>query len=373
MPKCIYCLRNNNETSFNDKEHVLPKCLGIFEPLNLTIRGNFVCDNCNHKVFSNLETQFKEDSHEGIYGQMLNLEGNRSVRIRNKNVKIECSPGIGDDFYKDIFPFLKIQDGEFVVEIKPQIKIKNPNGGFQVFLSEALDQIPKNSREFNEIKNRLKVLKDRAVAIFIPTNSPDYSQEVNKVERILQKFNFKYNEKMNRFTKLTKSPTRQFKINLDVHMNVEYARVLAKIALNYFLYCAIQDRMGNILFKSEFDRIREFIVGKKIVRPKEILLSINENNILYDESVKNKRVIAHMLTFEIENENIIAKETLFGNNIYKILIGKASSDLIKSNFGCGHLFDPFTRKIYNLVKPPPTLKPKEIKPTFGLFKKSLPA
>lgn len=97
MPKCIYCLKNNTQTTFNNCEHIIPQFLGTFSPLNPLFKGDLVCDQCNN-TFNPLETNFKEDSEEGIYGQMLNIERNNSVRLRGKNVKLKFKSGIGSDF-----------------------------------------------------------------------------------------------------------------------------------------------------------------------------------------------------------------------------------------------------------------------------------
>ena len=86
--ECLYC---RSQSIFN-KEHVIPQFLGTFEPINPTLKtkDKLVCQNCNSKIFSLLETEFTEDSWEGITGQMLNLAGSNSVRIRGANVKMEC-------------------------------------------------------------------------------------------------------------------------------------------------------------------------------------------------------------------------------------------------------------------------------------------
>jgi len=44
--------------------------------------------------------------------------------------------------------------------------------------------------------------------------------------------------------------------------------------------------------------------------------------------------------------------------------------LQKDNFGCGHAFDPFEKQIYNLSqRPKSNISEKDLKSTFGLFKK----
>lgn len=149
--KCIYC---GSEGSFN-KEHVIPQFLGTFSPVNPTIQADdgLVCERCNSHIFSALETEFTEDSWEGITGQMLDITGSNSVRIRGSNVRMECLSGMNDSFFNEIFPFLTKQDKKFVVDIKPQVKVRNYAGqnGYQIFSLNALEKI---KNDIDSIKNK---------------------------------------------------------------------------------------------------------------------------------------------------------------------------------------------------------------------------
>jgi hypothetical protein len=61
---------------------------------------------------------------------------------------------------------------------------------------------------------------------------------------------------------------------------------------------------------------------------------------------------------------------LFGRRVYSIVLGNVSESLERDDFGCGHIFDPFEKKVHNL---PQTLTEKQeeknIQNTFGLFKR----
>src|SRR3989339_349599 len=164
--KCIYC---GSQNIFNT-EHVIPQFLGTFEPISPTLKtkDKLVCQNCNSKIFSSLETEFKEDSWEGITGQMLNLTRSNSVRIRGTNAKMECLSGLGDKFFDEIFPFLKEENKKFVVDLKPQIKVRNYAGesGYQIFLFDALKDIKKSPKKFKRVKERIKTTGKNNFAIF---------------------------------------------------------------------------------------------------------------------------------------------------------------------------------------------------------------
>jgi len=124
--------KDNLQTTFNNREHIIPQFLGKFSPLNPLFKGDIVCDQCNNE-FSPLETNFKEDSEEGIYGQMLNIQGNNSVRLRGKNIELKFTSGMESNFFNNIFPFLRWNRDKFVIEIKPQVQLKNYEGIYQIF------------------------------------------------------------------------------------------------------------------------------------------------------------------------------------------------------------------------------------------------
>ncbi|MEI7477396.1 MAG: hypothetical protein WCJ81_02475 [bacterium] len=56
--------------------------------------------------------------------------------------------------------------------------------------------------------------------------------------------------------------------------------------------------------------------------------------------------------------------------MYTVILGKAKKDFLVNNFGCGHVFDPFSRSIHNLTGTPRNNPTKEeIKTSFGLYKR----
>ena len=124
MAQCVYCLKNNSQTTFNSREHVIPKSLGRFDTVSPTIKGDIVCDNCN-SLFSSLETEFIEDTYEGIHSQRLGIGNGGSLMFRNNNFKIDNTRGFGDGFFNEMFTFLELKDAKYVPVLKTQIKLKH--------------------------------------------------------------------------------------------------------------------------------------------------------------------------------------------------------------------------------------------------------
>lgn len=375
MP-CIYC---SSEGTYN-KEHVIPQFLGSFSPLNPTIKAQdeLVCNECNSSVFSALETEFTEDSYEGIRGQMLNLSNSKSVRIRGKNVKMECVSGLGSDFFNDIFPFLEEQDEKFVINIMPQIKTRNYFGdsGYQIFQIERLkivladsDKSRTKTAEFEKIKSRLKsAQKKNDIAIFMGAMT-EKSQELDDAIEILKKYDVKYNEKKRNFTPHSKNQGK-FEVSMSGTVTLNICRFVAKVAFNYFCYCALQESRKSLLYEKHFVNIKKFILKKDEGIKQSDIIEISDDPITYHEKEMGKRFIGHIIVFFQEHGNIYSRITFLGHRVYKVFLGNTPNELVSADFGCGHLFDPFHHSIHNLTQQP-KLNPseKEIKQSFGLFRR----
>ncbi len=370
MPKCIYCLQDGTTTIFKAREHVIPRCLGTFQPLNptLTSRDGLVCDKCNASIFNPLETIFMEDTLEGVHGQRLNIQGKNSVTIRSHHFKVEQRlTGFGKDFFTQMFFFLKPKDGKIVPNLKNQIKIRRRQGGYRVFSPEALESMRKGSSEFQKISADLQKLDQKNMCIF-----GESQESVDKMVVLLKRFGVTYKEKA-RHSKFFKPGDKiQLDENYTCRLNIDLGRVLAKIAFNYFAYCAKQSALEHILYLSNFDKIRRFVhSGSGVKGIKEIIPSISEEPILWEEKAEGKRFIAHFVNFRAEEGYIVARMTFFGlPPIYKIIVGPVPKELNKTNFGCGHVFNPFNGWIGNLSQQVPEAPTEEqLRLSFSLFKR----
>lgn len=369
MARCVYCLKNEEETTFAHREHVMPQFLGTFSPLNPVLVGDLVCDTCNH-AFSPFERNFHEDSEEGITGQMLNIDNRHSVRLRGKNVKMVTSNGIGVDMLDQVFPFFKREAERLVVELKPQVQLRNYDGVYQVFLPEALRVIKKDGREFRDVKKRIAGLQQKDIRIFAPADHAGDEAAFSSVVALLVDFGITYKEGEKAFSAIEKREGTPFEISMECTVNRDIGRVLAKIAFNYFAYCANTSQKSDILFGENFDRIRQFIRGDESIALKDVVISLDKDVILGEERDGQKRLLAHVVVFEEVNGQIIAKLSFWGRRIYEIAIGAIPSDLSVRNFGCGHVFDPFKQRIHNISQQPKhDVAEDELRATFGLEKK----
>ncbi len=362
--KCIYCL---GDLAFN-KEHVIPQFLGTFTPINPTLKAKdkLVCQNCNSKIFSALETEFKEDSCEGVRSQMLNFDKCNSVRVRGKNVKMECLSGLGDKFFNEVFPFLEIQNGNFLVKFKPQIKIRNYADGYQIFLYEAIKDIKRNSRDFKDLSARFSKVKPSDIALFGGADSPDDNRQLHDMISFLKECGVNYQERERKYAPMYNMGDR-FEVAMECLISPAICRFVAKVAFNYFAFCALVDLRTEILFELSFDKIKRFVLGDATVTREEVVVQVSDDPITYHEKESGKRIIGHLVVLFEENGNIYSKVTFWGNKVYKVLLGKLPSGLQSQNFGCGHMFYPFDKTIHNLIQLPKQNPSKEeLRTSFGL-------
>jgi hypothetical protein len=355
--------------------------LGNFSPINPTILASdgMICEHCNSVVFSALETEFIEDSREGITGQMLNLTGSNSVRVRGNNVTMECLSGMSDNFFDDIFPFLRKQGDKFMVFFKPQVKVRNYGGekGFQVFSLDALQGIRAESNqsktklaEFNSVKERLRMSGKNNIALFTGGNGPDDHGSLDQAIKLLNEYGVTYRERERKFAPIKTDSNSQYELKMQCTVTLNICRFIAKVAFNYFGLCALQEKLQTILYNPRFDQIRHFILGDMIVRREDVVAEMSDDPITYHEKESGHRFVGHIIVFYQEDGMIYSRLSFFGAKVYKVLLGEAPTEFLDDNFGCGHLFFPFDRSIHNLTQQP-KMNPTEteIKRSFGLFRR----
>ena len=361
---CLYCKKNENQVSFNGKEHVMPRLLGVFDD-NLTLIKR-VCDNCNSIIFSKLEQEFKEDTEEGIIYQMLNFENRPEVRVRYNNLKTTFNYGLGVDFFNQIFPFFEWQNEKLVIVPKAQIKIQNhASDGYSVLLIDNLKKI-NGTEKFNKIKDRMSGVKSGDVRIFTGAETKERGEfALNEAIEIVKDLGIPYKEGERFSANKVDNKERIFSINFNCLVGFNTARIISKIAFNYFAYCAIASKRENVLYNHVFDRIKSYILGEINIPITEIL-TVDKQSILYSEAKDGRRLIAHKIVFAIENHNIIVRINLLGRMVYIVNLGVAPIELDIVEFGGGHLFDFVGHKIHGLTQNIFKIGTQK-KPSFGIF------
>jgi len=357
MARCAYCLKSESETSFNNREHVIPQSLGLLDPDIFFIKGDFVCDKCNN-FFSDLETLFIEDTWEGTISKDVIRDRPRGLERRGKLFSLITDFPSQQDVFDKYHHYLEMNEGALISRFVPQISLIDKVTGKKIV--HPFSEIAKAS---NSKKKRLQTrYKNRNFDVGIYAL---HDHQIDEAIKILQELNVAYNEKERATIK-----ERPTSINVEIQGTITptIVRVVAKIAFNYLIYSADQEGSVAEIFGEEFNNLRRFIMGDESL-VKTILVEIDPKPMLLTREFKPIRYFAHVLSFEEENGLLMAKVNFYGVPlIYKILLGKMPDVWKKEKFGSGHLFNPVAKEIFQLIRVPDF--PKISLPlSFGLFQK----
>lgn len=351
---CIYCGKDANSTKFGNREHVVPELLGSFEN-NLTLIG-WVCNTCNSETFNPLENRFKEDTEEGISCQMMNFNDSSEIRIRNSNSKFNLELGFGDPMFNDTFPFLTYKDGAWKITFIPQIKIKGySKNGFIVLIIDKIKGLPRDGKKWRKIKNILSPFKSKDVSIFTHGEDDPERKDLNAAMDLVRELGIDYKpgtEKQMPFVG-DGSDKVQANVSINITFGSDSARVLAKIAFNYFAYCAITSNKEDVLYHPNFSKIKSYILGQIELPIKDIVVNKpSYSPLTFDEAKHNGRLVGHMVTLTNKNGKLVSQVKFGGRLVYEILLGDMPPEIVEPNFGNGHMFDPFQKKIFGMTQNP---------------------
>jgi hypothetical protein len=335
---------------------------------NLTL--GCVCNHCNSHVFNPLETRFKEDTEEGLFCQMVNFSDSHEVRIRNGNLKLSVDIGLGEPFFNETFPFLTFRDGGWKILFVPQIKIKGyAENGYIVLLVDKIKNLPRSGGKFRNLKKFLKWAESKNVSIFTHGEDDLERRDLNEAMDLVRELGINYKSGTEKSIPFVGDGSDNKKANVSVNVTIGFdaARIIAKIAFNYFAYCAIESEMENILHHKNFSKIKSYILGETEWPMKEMIIEKpTYNPILFEEKSGGVRFIAHIITIQNEDGNLVAKVSFAGRLVYKILLGKMPVEINKVDFGNGHIFDPHRKEIYGLTQNPAKRGTGDLK-NFTLF------
>ncbi len=359
MIRCVYCLQDDSKTTFNKREHVVPQSLGVFTPKTLLIEGDLVCDQCNTR-FSGLETLFIEDTWEGMISKDVIRDRPRGLERRGKlfshTTDFPSDQGIFDKYHH----YLEMNEGKLVSKFVPQISLVDKVSGKKIV--HPFSEIVKAS---NSKKKRLRVrYNSRKFEIGIYAL---HDFQIDEAIRILHDLEIDYNEKER--AQIKEQPTS---VKAEIHgtINPPITRVIVKVAFNYLVHAANEEGSTSELFGDEFNPLRAFVMGDDELF-KDLLIDISPEPLLMTPEMKPVRYFAHILSFDEEEGFLMAKINFYGIPlIYKVCLGKMPIGWQKEKFGSGHLFDPVSKEIQQLIRAPHF--PKTPPPlTFGLFQKTL--
>ncbi|MBI5173324.1 MAG: hypothetical protein HY986_10575 [Candidatus Melainabacteria bacterium] len=322
--RCIYC--HQADSPSHGREHVIPQSLGTFTPSSLILED--VCDLCNN-VFSKLETIFKEDSVEGFIAAQYQFRSDSSIRFRRDRMKFRNRITGEQRIFDDMFPTLDPETGNAIPT--PQVVIHGKNGYSQVIFVKGL----KDAKGFAK---RIRWTGEERASIRIFAKG---DEQLGELISELRNRGLDYKELQQE--RLELQCDGQFDCEFDGRLDREVMRVIAKIAFNYFAYCAIKSGFLNLLFEDEFRSIRDFV-----------LLDSGKNPVVatkYSVGMKGQEhrphIPFHFIRVSERRGRIVAELALFGHMKYVVdLAAYPFRTVSPSAFGFGHQFDLVKKTFY---------------------------
>ena len=134
--KCIYCLIDKPVSQFNNREHVIPQCFGVFQNDNLVLHKT-VCDDCNQYFGDNIELFMGRDSFEGFTRIEHGIKPKKPLKSRRR-IKSKI---INGEHKGVIVTEEKVgDDGQVKIKKVPQVGFFN--GIQQEYIYFEMGQIP---------------------------------------------------------------------------------------------------------------------------------------------------------------------------------------------------------------------------------------
>lgn len=359
MKWCIYCKKTEYETIFSPKkgDHIIPKLLGEFD---LYFGDDTVCQSCNNKI-SKSEGIFKEGSLAGVHSAVYGIDEKKhsSIKLLKDRINWDISSEDGEiGVFKDTFPLVDLAAGQLrpksiIILDHEQSKTKHI-----LFAEKYHEYAEKKNSEFISRQKKIREFKEKFgkldISLFGDTKC---GWTIEKMIALLNAYGLSYNEKISEmFT--DKDRGKKITVKFTENGDEKTLKTPAKIAFNYFAFCARVDGMINILKHENFDAIRNYVLLGILPAP------IYKPSFNYDNDPENKNGY-HILTFQKEGEFITSHVSLFGRFNYKITLGRYPFSIQTDNFGCATAFDPFSKQIIHTIYSTP--QPAIGRKRYGLF------
>jgi hypothetical protein len=258
MNRCIYCLRDDNEVSFDTRDHIILRSLGGQRRL----KKGIVCDICNNEIFSPIETGFTYDSIISISRQFNGPEGTHSLyrtKLHIMTVKNINEPCIG-----------YIEQGGVPKE-PLQFKVKgnifeciaNNEENLESEINRFIEIIKRIDYSKIKIEKDTKIKEKEPILCFYENRLYSYINKDDDIELI-----YKIIEQIKKNPSILNSNAKELesdKCYVMSHQTLVYSpddrRVICKMVFN-----AIANYFGvEVALKDEFNDLRDFIHSSKLL------------------------------------------------------------------------------------------------------------
>lgn len=343
-PSCIYC--NNIRADFKKKAHVLSQFMGNFSP-DIYIEGDIVCDDCNKALGDTIEKHFSDKSFEGLIARfhLRRKQSKQSPIILYEssllNFEFSSETPLG---YNSLLSLVSAALEKIGVVKDPLLILKKKGLHAFIFAEDVAKLTSENA--LKSLKFKIKDFRKDAESGEWIGNRED-SAEI--VQTALKKLGLKANFEKEQVNDNPQKIKTKFAAVQNV--DVDSARFVAKVAFEFFAYCATKSGSREQVFAPEFKPIREFIKDGKGDAKK--IVSVISNNFMAPSAKQGNN--HYFIAFEVVKGHLVAQVAFMDSIAYQILLGKSPFLIANPRIGNAHAFNVTTkgvRRMYNSKHPP---------------------
>ena len=325
--RCIYCLENKKKTEFN-KDHVIPRCFGAFEPDNLTLL-NTVCSSCNQYLGDNLEINLGRDSLEGVTRYNYKIFPGGKTRFRRLIFKIERE-GLLKGML--VSPKAQLLDGLPEIELLDQV-------GFFSIKTEQYEYFPDfNIPEKDQLENDGYSFSDKEIRVI---------GDFDRLQGMLTRKGYPANFLREEVLFISPDEKKNIPVVIKARIDRTIARGMAKIAFNYLAHVISKD----FVVGRDFNKIRNFIRYND--GNFDDLFRIEKKPILKKEIEQRRWILdGHLIVVNWYKDDLVCKLSIFNRIIQMTYVIQLSNRYsgIWIPICTGHYFDVLSNKISRLYK-----------------------
>ena len=335
MPRCIYC-NETEEQKFKSKVHVLSQFMGNFEP-DLYFKGDIVCDGCNTKFGNTFERHFANKSFEGLLSRLMLRKKKQSpvITFDSDLLKFNFHPDTKVDF-DPIFLLIQSCLDRIANKPDPLLLFKKDNRYALVFADRVVNA---SKSDLKKLKKKLDSFKGGS-AEYIGDKDNSRKIVIDAMTKLGLKANYS-DEKVNDNPKQIN--TKFFAIQ-DVDRQT--ARLVAKVALEYFVYCLLKSNTSNHAYSDNFSAIKNFISKDEGLAGQ--LVKITSNNLVASKLKQGNQ--HYFVSFKIHRGVIIGQVAFMDSVGYAVKLGNSPFVLANERIGNGHAFNLHQRRTVRMYR-----------------------
>ncbi len=336
-PKCIYC-SSQEPNSFKKKAHILSQFMGNFQP-DLFFQGDVVCDQCNSKLGETIEKHFAEKSFEGLIARLLLIRktGKQSpvILYDSSLLKFHFSPETTIE-YNPLLLLVKSALDKVGFTKDPILLLKKGNLHALIFAEEVANI---------KSQNKIKKLQYKIRSFREGTESADWIGDRDDSSEIVQAAlkNLGLKSGSSKETVNDDEQPKQIKSSFIASQDVDVntARFVAKVALEYFTYCADKSGVLSNVFSGNLKPIRNFI--REGTGNAEDFVSVGDNSFVAQKVKQGNN--HYFVAFEVLKGNLIGRVAFMDTIAYQVNLGKSPLSLANNKIGNGHAFNLTDKKM----------------------------